>query len=282
MALRKALPPSITKRYDRPASKAAFDQAAQQVLDHLRVLAGPQAQPQQMLVAGLVHANGGDDVMAIDDDAVDVDHQHLGARQAALVELGKLRRAGFDEAPGHRALGHPHRAGGFGQHASVAPRGDPGHQDVAHALGRVGVVAQPLIGRHVDLAAVLVTQPRLLHSQLALGQRDHTALRAVPEYRAADAPALLGPGQLLGRQHQQLLHQGDGRLVHQLVDARLRSFNQFQHRQQRPAAAGQQSLDLRTVVAMHDLQGCLCLTILHGCAGRPARSRWCKSTAVKV
>ena len=31
-----------------------------------------------------------------------------------------------------------------------------------------------------------------------------------------------------------------------------------------PAAAGQHTFDLRSVVAMHDLQGRLCLTILHG------------------
>jgi hypothetical protein len=50
--------------------------------------------------------------------------------------------------------------------------------------------------------------------------------------------------------------------VHQLIDARRRPLESFQHRQQRLAAAGQHSLDLRSVISMHDLQGRLCLTIL--------------------
>ena len=116
----------------------------------------------------------------------------------------------------------------------------------------------------MHLAPLLVSQPRALHPQLALGQRDHPALGAVPQHLATVATTLLRAGQLLGRQHQQLLDQRDGGVVHQLVDARLRPFEQFQHRQQRLAAAGQNPFDLRPVVAMHDFQRRLCLTILHG------------------
>ena len=116
----------------------------------------------------------------------------------------------------------------------------------------------------MHFAPALVAQPRTLHAKLSLGQRHHAALGTVPEHGPTVATALLGAGQLLRRQHQQLLDQRNRGVVHQLVDAGLRPFEQFQHRQQRLTAAGQHALDLRSVVAMHDLDGCLCLTILHG------------------
>jgi hypothetical protein len=226
----------------------------------------PGARPSQVLVASLVHAHRGDDVVAVHDDAVDVDHQYLHLLQAALVERGQLRRAGLDEAPRHRTLGHAHRAGSFGQDLRIAPRGHAGHHDVAHAFANVGVVELP-VSRHADFMACLVAQPRALHAQLALGQRHHAALRAVPQHRPTVAPTLLGACELLRRQHQQLLDQRHGAVVHQLVDAGLRALDQLEHRQQRLAAASQHPGDLRAVVAVHDIQcrlACLCLTILHG------------------
>jgi hypothetical protein len=75
---------------------------------------------------------------------------------------------------------------------------------------------------------------------------------------------LLGAGQLLRLQHQQLLDQGHGAVVHQIVDAGLRTCEQLQHRQQRLPTARKHALDLRSVVAVHDLKRWLCLTILHG------------------
>ena len=111
-----------------------------------------------------------------------------------------------------------------------------------------------------------MTQPLALHAQLPLGQRHHAALGAVPEHRATVATSLLGAGQRQCRphQHQQLPDQRNNGLQHPLVDARLRPFEQFGHRQQCLAAAGQQSFGLRPVVAMCDLQCGLCNRILTG------------------
>ena len=63
----------------------------------------------------------------------------------------------------------------------------------------IGVLAQPLVGRYVHLASVLVAQARALHAQLPLGQRHHAALGAVPAHRPAGAASLLGAGELLRR-----------------------------------------------------------------------------------
>ena len=50
------------------------------------------------------------------------------------------------------------------------------------------------------------------------------------ERRAAVAATLLGVGEILRRQNQQLLDQRHSNLVHQLVGARLRPFEQLEHR----------------------------------------------------
>jgi hypothetical protein len=64
----------------------------------------PRLNPSRYLSPASSTPMAGDDLAAVADDAVYVDHQHPQARPAALVGFGKLRRAGFDEAPGHRAL----------------------------------------------------------------------------------------------------------------------------------------------------------------------------------
>ena len=51
-------------------------------------------QAQHVFVAGLVHTDGGDDVVAVHDHSVDVDHQDRQVCQAALVEFGILRGGG--------------------------------------------------------------------------------------------------------------------------------------------------------------------------------------------
>jgi site-specific DNA recombinase len=81
----------------RVGVESALDQPSQQVLDHLRVFGSAKTQAQQVLVAGIVHADSGDDVVAVHANAVDVDHQHRQLCQAALVELCQLRRTGLDE-----------------------------------------------------------------------------------------------------------------------------------------------------------------------------------------
>ena len=45
-------------------------------------------------VAGLVHNDGGDDVVAVHDHSVDVDHQDRQICQAALIESSMLRGGG--------------------------------------------------------------------------------------------------------------------------------------------------------------------------------------------
>jgi len=107
-------------------------------------------------------------------------------------------------------------------------------------------------------------QALALHAQLPLGQRHDAALCAVPQHRPALAATLLDAGELLRRQHKQLVGQRNGSLVDQFVDARLRTFEPFKHRQQRLATASQHTFCLRPVVAMHDLQSSLCFRILHG------------------
>jgi hypothetical protein len=61
---------------------------------------------------------------------------------------------------------------------------------------------------------------RAADAQAMLGQCDHAALGDVPRHRATLASTLLGAGQLLRRQHQLLLDQRNGSLLHRLVDAR--------------------------------------------------------------
>jgi len=51
-----------------------------------------------------------------------------------------------------------------GQHSRVAPPGYARNHDVGQACADVGIVAQPLVGRHIHLASVLVAQPRALYA----------------------------------------------------------------------------------------------------------------------
>ena len=87
-------------------SAAVTDMAAQLGKVRRGVLAGARRQTQHVLVAGLVYTDGGDDVVAVHDHSVDVDHQERQVCRAALVEFGKLRGAGLNDALRHRALGN--------------------------------------------------------------------------------------------------------------------------------------------------------------------------------
>lgn len=69
--------------------EAALDEAPEQVLHHPGILARPLHQPQRVLAARTVHANGCQNMVPVDHDTVEADDEQKAGKPDALGFIGK-------------------------------------------------------------------------------------------------------------------------------------------------------------------------------------------------
>src|SRR3954454_13483931 len=133
---------------------------------------------------------------------IDVDHQQISLVPAAFPQLAQLFSAAFDRLAADATTRDTGRLSHLGQNFLVLTGRNSTQQRSHHALRSGSVRLQRFIRRYFHFAFLLMTKPRPLHFQLAVGERHPTILRTVPADIPTDLSRRLLPGHVLGAQRQ--------------------------------------------------------------------------------